>query len=79
MTKVYGLKIYTRTTHGRNNVVYIPKVLGVIEGPVVKMIKAYPKEFSFMRHETTRSIRPSKGKKKERENINGEKETKIKR
>ena len=79
MTKVYGLKIYTRTTHGRNNGVYIPKVLGVIEGPVVKMIKAYPKEFSFMRHETTRSIRPRKGKKKERENINGEKETKIKR
>ena len=54
MTKVYGLKIYTRTTHGRNNGVYIPKVLGVIEGPVVKMIKAYPKEFSFMRNETTR-------------------------
>ena len=46
MTKVYGLKIYTRTTHGRNNGVYIPKVLGVIEGPVVKMIKAYAKEFS---------------------------------
>ena len=79
MTQVYGLKIYTRTTHDKNKGVYVPKVLGVIEGPVVKMIKAYPKEFSFMRHETTRSIRPSKGKKKERENINGEKETKIKR
>jgi len=23
------------------------------------MIKAYPKEFSFMRHETKRSLRPS--------------------
>ena len=62
MTQVYGLKIYTRTTHEKKEKTYVPKVLGVIEGPVVKMIKAYPKEFGFMRHETTRSIRPSKGK-----------------
>ena len=38
----------------------IPKMHGVIEGPVNKMIKAYSEEFSFMRHKTTRSLRPSK-------------------
>ena len=68
MTKVYGLKIYTRTTHARNNGVYVPKMLGVIEGPVNKMIKAYPKEFSFMRHETKRTLRPSSITKKDRIN-----------
>ena len=78
MTKVYGLKIYTRTTHVRNNGVYNPKMLGVIEGPVNKMIKAYPKEFSFMRHETKRSLRPSSITKKERKNRNDKKETENK-
>ena len=33
---------------------YIPKMLGVIEAPVTKMMKAYPSEFSFMRHQTKR-------------------------
>ena len=60
MYKVYGLKFYTRTTHEKVGKTYIPKMLGVIEGPVNKMIRAYPEEFSFMRHETTRSLRPSK-------------------
>ena len=78
MTKVYGLKIYTRTTHVRNNGVYNPKMLGVIEGPVNKMIKAYPKEFSFMRHETKRSLRPSSITKKARKNRNDKKETENK-
>ena len=44
----------------------IPKMIGVVEGPVNKMIKAYPEEFSFMRHQTMRDQRPSKGKKKEK-------------
>ena len=35
----------------------LPKMYGVVEGPVTKMIKAYPEEFSFMRHETKRSLR----------------------
>ena len=61
--KVYGLKIYTRTTYEKTNGKYIPKMLGVIEGSVNKMIKAYPSEFSFMRHQTMRDQRPSKGKK----------------
>ncbi len=59
MPKVYGLKTYTKTTNEKTNGRYIPKMLGVIEGPVNKMIKAYPQEFSFMRHETKRSLRPS--------------------
>ena len=61
MTKVWGIKTYTKTTYVKTNGKYIPKMLGVIEGPVNKMIKAYPNEFQFMRHKTTRSIRPSKG------------------
>ena len=63
MPKVYGLKTYTKTTNEKTNGRYIPKMLGVIEGPVNKMIKAYPEEFSFMRHQTMRDQRPSKGKK----------------
>ena len=59
MQKVYGLKIYTRTTIEKENGRYLPKMLGVIEGSVNKMIKAYPKEFIFMRHQTKRSLRPS--------------------
>ena len=59
--KIYGLKVYTKTImDGR-----IPKMYGVIEGPVNKMMKAYPEEFSFMRHETTRSLRPSKKTRKD--------------
>ena len=40
--------------------VKVPKMLGVIEGPVNKMIRAYTDEFSFMRHQTMRDQRPSK-------------------
>ena len=58
--KIYGLKVYTKTTYEKTNGKYIPKMLGVIEGPVNKMMKAYPDKFNFMRHETTRSLRPSK-------------------
>jgi len=59
MPKVYGLKTYTKTTYEKKDGRYLPKMLGVIEGSVNKMIKAYPKEFKFMRHETKRSLRPS--------------------
>ena len=61
--KVYGLKIYTRTTYEKKDGRYLPKMLGVIEGSVNKMIKAYPSEFSFMRHQTKRDQKISKGKK----------------
>ena len=58
--KIYGLKFYTRTTYEKIGGKYFPKMLGVIEGPINKMIKAYQDEFSFMRHKTTRTLRPSK-------------------
>ena len=63
MTKVWGIKIYTKTRFEKSNGKYISKMLGVIEAPVTKMIKAYPSEFKFMRHQTMRDQRPSKGKK----------------
>ena len=63
MTNVWGIKIYTKTTYEKMNGKYIPKMLGVIEAPVTKMMKAYPREFNFMRHQTMRDQRPSKGKK----------------
>ena len=61
--KVWGIKIYTKTTYEKMSGKYIPKMLGVIEAPVTKMMKAYPREFNFMRHQTMRDQRPSKGKK----------------
>ena len=33
---------------------YVPEMIGVIEAPINKMMKAYPDEFSFMRHTTRR-------------------------
>lgn len=54
--KVWGVKIYTRTVmeDGRS-VMY-----GTIEAPINKMMKAYPEDFAFMRHETKRSMRAKK-------------------
>ena len=63
MFKVWGIKIYTKTTYEKMNGKYIPKMLGVLEAPGTKMKKAYPREFNFMRHQTMRDQRPSKGKK----------------
>jgi hypothetical protein len=52
------MKIYTKTTYEKTkDGKYVAKIMGVIEGPVVKMITAYPDEFSFMRYETKRSLR----------------------
>ena len=60
MTKVWGIKVFTKTIMENGS----PKMVGVTEAPVNKMMKAYPKEFSFMRHETKRSLRPSARSKK---------------
>ena len=60
MTKVWGIKVFTKTIMENGS----PKMVGVIEAPVNKMMKAYPKEFSFMRHETKRSLSPSARSKK---------------
>tara|TARA_R110000796_G_scaffold11432_2_gene37944 strand:- start:3348 stop:3554 length:207 start_codon:yes stop_codon:yes gene_type:complete len=62
--KKYGLKLYTKTIMQDVKGVQIPKMLGVIEAPINKMMRAYPEEFSFMRHETKRSLRPSARSKK---------------
>jgi len=51
------LKFYTKTIIDESKGMKIPKMLGVIEGPVNKMMNAYPEEFAFMRHETKRSLR----------------------
>ena len=48
----YGLKFYTKTVIEDVKGIKVPKMLGVIEGPVNKMMKAYTDEFSFMRHQT---------------------------
>ena len=50
--KVWGINIYTKTvTEGKER-----QMWGVIEAPVNKMLKAYPNEFKFIRHETRRSL-----------------------
>jgi|TARA_B100001971_G_C17673105_1_gene278523 hypothetical protein len=62
MPKIYGLRTYTKTIVEETKKGKIPKMIGVIEGPINKMLKAYPGEFSFMRHETKRDKKFSKGK-----------------
>ena len=57
LQKKYGLKFYTKTIIDESKGMKIPKMLGVIEGPVNKMMNAYTEEFAFMRHETKRSLR----------------------
>ena len=52
--KKYGLKFYTKTIIDESKGMKIPKMLGVIEGPVNKMMNAYPEEFAFMRHDRKR-------------------------
>ena len=50
--KVWGINIYTKTvTEGKER-----QMWGVIEAPGNKMLKAYPDEFKFIRHETRRSL-----------------------
>ena len=45
---VWGVKVYTKTvTEGGNR-----EMWGVIEAPIHKMLKAFPDEFKFMKHET---------------------------
>ena len=59
-----AIKIYTKTKHHKSKQnTYIPKMYGVIEGPIQQMLLQFPKEFEFIRHESKRSLRPSaKGK-----------------
>ena len=60
-----AIKIYTKTKHHLSKQhKYIAKMYGVIEGPIHHMLKHFPNEFDFIRHESTRSLRPSKKDKK---------------
>ena len=62
--KVWGVDVYTRTIKEKINGSYHYKMIGIIEAPINKMMKAFPEEFSFMRHKTRREERPSKKGKK---------------
>ena len=56
-----AIKIYTKTKHHKSKQhTYIARMYGVIEGPIHQMLKQFPNEFDFIRHESTRSLRPSK-------------------
>ena len=45
---VWGIRIYRRTLKDKGDY----KMYGVIEAPIHKMIKAFPNEFRFLKHET---------------------------
>ena len=57
-----SIKIFTKTKHVKINNTYQPKIFGVIEGPVYQMLKYYPTEFKFMRHETKQMLRSPRKK-----------------
>ena len=70
MGATYGnkaIKIYTKTKHFKKDNTYQPKMYGVIEGPVNQMLKYFPKEFKFLRHETKQMLRAPRKKKKKDE------------
>jgi len=55
-----SIKIYTKNKQQKINNTYVQKMYGVIEGPVHLMMRYFPKEFSFMRHETKLTLRKKK-------------------
>lgn len=56
-----SIKIYTKTKHHKSKQhTYIQKMYGVIEGPIHQMMKRFPNQFSFMRHETKLTLRKKK-------------------
>ena len=60
-----AVKIYTKTKHHKSKQhTYIPRMYGVIEGPIKDMLLQLPNEFAFLRHESKRSLRPSAKDKK---------------
>ncbi len=66
MGVTYGnksIKVFTKTKHfKKGNNSYDAKIYGVIEGPVNQMLKLYPTEFKFMRHETKEMQRKPRNK-----------------
>ena len=60
-----SIKIYTKTKHHLSKQhKYIAKMYGVIEGPIHHMLKHFPNEFNFIRHESKRSLRPMRNERK---------------
>ena len=55
-----SVKIYTKTKHQKVKNTYVQKMYGVIEGPVHLMMRYFPKEFSFMRHQNKYTISKTK-------------------
>jgi len=59
-----AIKKYTKTKHHKTTKgTYIPKMYGVIEGPVHQMMQYFPDTFKFLRHESKRSLRAPQGNK----------------
>ena len=54
------INIYTKTVRQKVKNGYIEKLYGVIEGPIHHMMKHFPNEFGFMRHETKSDLRKKK-------------------
>ena len=54
---VWGIRIYTRTLKDKGD----HKMYGVIEAPIHKMLKAFPNEFRFLKHETRREHDAKRG------------------
>ena len=55
-----AIKIYTKTKHHLSKQhKYIARMYGIIEGPIHQMLKQFPNEFNFIRHESKRSLRHS--------------------
>jgi hypothetical protein len=55
-----SIRIYTKTKHIHSKNTYQQKLYGVIEGPIHQIMKFYPNEFSFLRHETKLTLRKKK-------------------
>jgi hypothetical protein len=60
-----SIKIFTRTRHFKSKQhTYIPRMYGVIEGPIKICFNTSLKNSPFLRHESKRSLRPSAKDKK---------------
>jgi len=59
--KIWNIKVYTKMYKEKRK----DEWYGVIEAPLYKMMKAYPREFSFLQHETRRSLDASRSKRAE--------------
>ena len=59
--KIWNIKVYTKMYREKRKDIWY----GVIEAPLYKMMKAYPREFSFLQHETRRTLDASRAKRAE--------------